>query len=103
MPSPGSIPDGAVVQPMPERRPTPVFRPAECNRLFAPVRDLPHGMLLRVAALEETLAGKIKAWRTPERRPSESIKDIADIARLVEAHPGLRATLPEDVARAMVR
>jgi hypothetical protein len=26
-----------------------------------------HGILLRVAALEDTLAGKIKAWRTPER------------------------------------
>jgi hypothetical protein len=62
-----------------------------------------HGMLLRVAALEDTLAGKVKAWRTPERRPSKSIKDLADIARLVEAHPGLLATLPEDAARAMVR
>lgn len=62
-----------------------------------------HGMLLRVAALEDTLAGKIKAWRTPERRPSKSIKDLADIARLVEAHPSLRETLPDDVARALAR
>ncbi|MFM8804104.1 MAG: nucleotidyl transferase AbiEii/AbiGii toxin family protein [Planctomycetia bacterium] len=62
-----------------------------------------HGMLIRVAAIDDTLAGKIKAWRTPERRPSKSIKDLADIARLVEAHPALGAKLPEDVARAIAR
>lgn len=62
-----------------------------------------HGMLLRVAALADTLAGKIKAWRTPERRPSKSIKDLADIARLVEAHPSLHETLPDDVVRALTR
>ena len=62
-----------------------------------------HGMLLRVAALDDTLAGKIKDWRTPERRPSESIKDLADIARLVEAHPALGAKLPADVARVIAR
>jgi hypothetical protein len=60
-------------------------------------------MLLRVAALEDTLAGKIKVWRTPERRPSKAIKDLADIARLAEAHPSLRETLPDDVARALAR
>jgi hypothetical protein len=62
-----------------------------------------HGMLLRVAALDDTLAGKIKVWRAPERRPSKSIKDLADIARLAEAHPALGAKLPEDVARAIAR
>jgi len=65
-----------------------------------PARAVPadvHGILLRVAALEDTLARKIKAWRTPQRRPSKTIKDLADIARLVEAHPHLRSTLPEDV------
>ena len=49
------------------------------------------------------LADKIKAWRTPERRPSKAIKDLGDIARLVEAHPALGAKLPEDVARAIAR
>jgi len=62
-----------------------------------------HGILLRVASLPDTLAGKIKAWRTPERRPSKALKDLGDIARLVEAHPHLEATLPEDVARAISR
>ena len=62
-----------------------------------------HGILLRVAALEDTLAGKIKAWRTPERQPSKAIKDLGDIARLVEAHPALEATLPADVSQAIRR
>lgn len=62
-----------------------------------------HGILLRVASLEDTLAGKIKAWRTPERRASKAIKDLGDIARLIEAHPQLEATLPPDVVHALAR
>jgi hypothetical protein len=54
-----------------------------------------HGILLRVASLEDTLRGKIKAWGDPERRQSKKIKDLADIARLVESHPHLWASLPE--------
>ncbi len=48
-----------------------------------------HGILLRVACLEDTLRGKIKAWSDPERRQSKQLKDLADIARLIEAHPRL--------------
>jgi len=48
-----------------------------------------HGILLRVASLEDTLKGKMKAWSESERRQSKRIKDLADIARLVEAHPQL--------------
>ena len=62
-----------------------------------------HGILLRVASLEDTLAGKIKAWRTPERRPSKAIKDLGDIARLIEARPELQALLPADVIHAISR
>ena len=62
-----------------------------------------HGILLRVASLEDTLAGKIKAWRTPERRPSKALKDLGDIARLIEAHPHLAGSLPADVGRALAR
>jgi hypothetical protein len=62
-----------------------------------------HGILLRVASLEDTLAGKIKAWRTPERRASKAIKDLGDIARLIEAHPELKASLPADVIDAINR
>jgi hypothetical protein len=60
-----------------------------------------HGILLRVAALDDTLAGKIKAWRTPDRRPSKAIKDLGDIARLIEAHPRLAGQLPDDVKAAI--
>jgi hypothetical protein len=56
-----------------------------------------------VAALEDTLAGKIKAWRTPGRRPSKAIKDLGDVARLIEAHPALVASLPPDVKQALER
>lgn len=57
-----------------------------------PSRAVPadvHGILMRVASLEDTLRGKIKAWSDTERRQSKRIKDLADIARLVEAHPRL--------------
>ncbi len=56
-----------------------------------------HGILMRVAALEDTLRGKIKAWSEPSRRPSKRQKDLADIARLVEAHPELQSTLPREI------
>ncbi len=56
-----------------------------------------HGILMRVASLEDTLKGKIKAWAAPERRQSKRIKDLADIARLVEAHPKLWQLLPEEL------
>ena len=55
------------------------------------------------ASLTDTLAGKIKAWRTLERRPSKALKNLGDIARLVEAYPELAAALPEDAARAIAR
>ena len=48
-----------------------------------------HGILLRVASLEDTFKGKMKAWSEPERRQSKRLKDLADIARLIEAHPHL--------------
>lgn len=48
-----------------------------------------HGILLRVASLEDTLTGKILAWSDPKRRQSKRFKDLADITRLVESHPEL--------------
>lgn len=56
-----------------------------------------HGILLRVASLKDTLAGKIKAWSAVERRQSKRIKDLGDISRLVEAHPELWDELPTDL------
>ncbi len=54
-----------------------------------------HGILLRVASLEDTLRGKIKAWSDASRRQSKQIKDLADIARLVETHPELWTELSD--------
>jgi predicted nucleotidyltransferase len=56
-----------------------------------------HGILMRVASLEDTLAGKLAAYRESERRPTKKLKDILDIGRLVEAHPELLEKLPSDV------
>lgn len=56
-----------------------------------------HGILMRVASLEDTLAGKLAAYREPERRPTKKLKDLLDIGRLVETHPELAKTLPEDI------
>lgn len=56
-----------------------------------------HGMLMRVANLEDTLQGKILAWRDDTRHQSKRIKDLGDIARLVESHPALWYKLPSDL------
>ena len=58
-----------------------------------------NGILLRVACLEDTLRGKIKAWSEPGRRQSKRLKDLTDIARLVEAHPHLRDMLPDELKK----
>lgn len=58
-----------------------------------------NGILLRVACLEDTLKGKIKAFSEPQRRQSKRLKDLADIARLVEAHPHLKDTLPDELKK----
>lgn len=58
-----------------------------------------HGVLMRVASLEDTLAGKIRAWSDPKRRQSKRFKDLADITRLVESHSSLWQTLPEELKR----
>jgi hypothetical protein len=65
-----------------------------------PGRSFPadiHGILMRVASLEDTLRGKVKAWRDAERRQSKKLKDLGDIARLVESHPYLWELLDEDL------
>lgn len=56
-----------------------------------------HGVLMRVASLEDTLAGKLAAYQEPQRRPTKKLKDILDIGRLVEAHPELLNSLPNEI------
>ena len=71
-----------------------------------PARAVPadvHGILLRVASLDDTLSGKIRAWSDVNRRQSKRIKDLADIVRLVEAHPRLWSVLPEELRQQVER
>jgi hypothetical protein len=62
-----------------------------------------HGILMRVASLEDSLAGKIVAWRGETRNPRKRQKDLFDIMRLVESHPVLNDSLPPDIAAKMPR
>ena len=55
------------------------------------------GIVLPVAHIEDVLQGKIWAVSDPGRRPSKRQKDLADIARLVETRPDLRALVPADI------
>lgn len=59
-------------------------------------RDL-LGLRLPVAALTDVLSGKIWAAQDSTRRPSKRQKDLADIARLLEAYPELGSQVPQDI------
>ena len=60
------------------------------------------GRPMKVACLEDVLSGKIWAAMDPERRRSKRQKDLADIARILESYPRLRAQIPEEVLRRLV-
>jgi hypothetical protein len=60
------------------------------------------GLRLPVARLEDVLQGKVWAAQDPTRRPSKRQKDLADISRLLEAYPGLRSGVPEDVLSRLI-
>ena len=55
------------------------------------------GLQLPVASIEDVIQGKIWAALDSTRRGSKRQKDLADIARLLEASPHLRALVPADV------
>ena len=55
------------------------------------------GYKLLVAAIEDVIKGKLWAYADPERRESKRQKDLADILRLVEVHPHLKALLPAEL------
>jgi len=70
-----------------------------------PLRSVPadvHGILMRVACLEDTLAGKIAAFSDLSRRPSKRQKDLADISRLLESHPYLQQFISADVLSKLI-
>jgi hypothetical protein len=50
-----------------------------------------------VAAVEDVLQGKIWAAQEPMRRPSKHLKDLSDIARIIETYPELMERVPPDV------
>lgn len=56
------------------------------------------GYVMRVAALDDVLCGKIWAYSDRERRKSKRQKDLSDILRMVETHPELKHTLPPEIA-----
>ena len=60
------------------------------------------GLTLPVAAIEDVLQGKVWAVEDPSRRASKRQKDLADIARLLERHPQLRAQVPREVLDKLV-
>jgi hypothetical protein len=60
------------------------------------------GTPLPVASLRDVLQGKVWAAQDSERRRSKRQKDFADIARLLEAFPDLRAHVPQDVLDRLV-
>lgn len=55
------------------------------------------GLVLPVASAEDILQGKIWVILDPTRRASKRQKDLADIARLLEAYPNLRARVPDEI------
>jgi hypothetical protein len=55
------------------------------------------GYEMKVAARKDVLAGKIWAYSDKERRMSKRQKDLADIARLIEAYPELADKLPAEI------
>ncbi len=55
------------------------------------------GTKMNVAAMEDVLQGKIWAYQDSTRRASKRQKDLADITRLIEAHPQLAAKVPREV------
>jgi hypothetical protein len=60
------------------------------------------GVLLPVARVEDVLQGKVWAAEDPSRRPSKRQKDLADIARLLEAYPELRGRVPDALLKRLV-
>jgi hypothetical protein len=60
------------------------------------------GLTLPVAALEDVLRGKVWAVQDPTRWPSRRQRDLADISRILETRPDLRARVPEDVLERLI-
>lgn len=60
------------------------------------------GLEMPVARLEDILQGKIWAIQDPNRRASKRQKDLADIARILESYPDLKARVPVEILSRLV-
>jgi len=70
-----------------------------------PARAMPQsvlGLVLPVARLEDVLQGKVWAAQDPTRRASKRQKDLADIARLLEAYPTLHEQVPPEILTRLI-
>lgn len=63
----------------------------------ATVRDI-LGYEMKVAKVDDVLQGKIWAYSDEQRRMSKRQKDLADIARLIEAYPELTDKVPSEIS-----
>ena len=76
--------------------------PRYADFVHAAERKVVLGRSMPVARLEDALSGKIWAAMDPQRRGSKRQKDLADIARILEAYPHLRTQVPESVRKNLV-
>ena len=60
------------------------------------------GLSLPVASLDDVLRGKLWAAQDATRRSSKRQKDLADIARIIEAFPALRTQVPDAVLSKLI-
>ncbi|MGQ0667777.1 MAG: nucleotidyl transferase AbiEii/AbiGii toxin family protein [Nitrospiraceae bacterium] len=60
------------------------------------------GRRVPVASLDDLLQGKLWAAQDSARRASKRQKDLADIARLIEAYPHLRSRVPADILSRLI-
>ena len=60
------------------------------------------GLTLRVASLPDVLQGKVWAAWIPIGAASKRQKDLADIARIVEARPEMRGAVPAELLDRLV-
>ena len=61
------------------------------------------GLKLPVAAIEDLLRGKVWAVQDSTRRASKRQKDLADISRLIESYPHLRARAPQEILSQLLK
>ena len=60
------------------------------------------GLTIPVAKLGDVLRGKVWAVQDAERQASKRQKDLADIARILEAYPELRSQVPQDILNKLI-